>query len=507
VSAVENQPLISFQLKLANFANPSTPFSIIKKQFPVQNGVATITFESLPATTVVGTLQITNGNIDGYANFHGAADLNQETNIVELAPVGSLMPQDVVANSVSEIVSSTTLLLDAPRSLATELTSIVSSLPLDSKDVYDEVINNFTNRAGIPLVELTAPGNNSTFDVDDTISIVASATDLDGNISSVEFYKNSTKINETNSSPFSFAWQPKATGTYDLWAKVIDNNSAVGVSAPISVIIATRPSANAGLSQNILLGQSVTLDGSNSSVGLGKNAEYIWAIDSKPAGSDISIVNPTNIKTSFIPDLTGTYVFTLTVSDGSLTDISKVTISVDSLQSISVAPLARTISDGQTKQFFATGVFVIAGTKDISNNVLWESSSVDVATISDSGLATSVKPGNTIITATMANKSANTSLTVNPASLVSMSITNGFSIDLLDGQSLQLQLVGTYSNGKIANITEEATWSVPFFDANIVSVSDTTGSKGLVSTVGSLGTAQIHADYLGLNEVIFINVK
>jgi uncharacterized repeat protein (TIGR02543 family) len=255
VSAVENQPLISFQLKLANFDNPSTPFSIIKKQFPVQNGVATITFESLPATTVVGTLQITNGNIDGYANFHGAADLNQETNIVELAPVGSLMPQDVVANSVSEIVSSTTLLLDAPRSLATELTSIVSSLPLDSNDVYDEVINNFTNRTGIPLVELTAPGNNPTFYVDDIINIVASATDLDGNISSVEFYKNSTKINETNSSPFSFAWQPKATGTYDLWAKVIDNNSAVGVSAPITVNVISAPA------------YAVTYDGNGNSGG------------------------------------------------------------------------------------------------------------------------------------------------------------------------------------------------------------------------------------------------
>jgi uncharacterized repeat protein (TIGR02543 family) len=255
VSAVENQPLISFQLKLANFDNPSTPFSIIKKQFPVQNGVATITFESLPATTVVGTLQITNGNIDGYANFHGAADLNQETNIVELAPVGSLMPQDVVANSVSEIVSSTTLLLDAPRSLATELTSIVSSLPLDSNDVYDEVINNFTNRTGIPLVELTAPGNNSTFYVDDIINIVASATDLDGNISSVEFYKNSTKINETNSSPFSFAWQPKATGTYDLWTKVIDNNSAVGVSAPITVNVISAPA------------YAVTYDGNGNSGG------------------------------------------------------------------------------------------------------------------------------------------------------------------------------------------------------------------------------------------------
>lgn len=197
----------------------------------------------------------------------------------------------------------------------------------------------------------------------------------------------------------------------------------------------------------------------------------------------------------------------LTVSDGIFSDISKVTISVDSLQSITVAPLDRIISEGQTKQFFATGVFELAGSKDISNDVLWESSSVDVVTISENGLATAIKPGNTIITATMANKLASTSLTVSPASLVSMSITNGFSVYLLDGETLQLKLVGVYSNGKTSDITEQATWSVPFFNSTIVSVSDTIGTKGFVATVGSLGTAQIHAAYLGLDEVIFINVK
>lgn len=236
-SSAENPPTVTFQLKLANFGNSLTPFSLVKKQAPVVNGSATVTFESLPNTTVVGSLQIENGNIDGYSNFHGAADLNQGSNIVELAPVGSLMPQDVLANAVSEIVSSSTLLLKAPTTLATELAKIVSNLPLDSTSVYDEVLNNFSNRTGLPLVELLAPANAQTFTIGSSINIIASATDLDGSISKIEFYQNSTKIAEKSSLPFSFEWQPTATGTYAVYAKAIDNNAAVGVTASISVVV------------------------------------------------------------------------------------------------------------------------------------------------------------------------------------------------------------------------------------------------------------------------------
>lgn len=236
-SSSENQAFVTFQLKLANFGNLSTPFSLVKKQVPVINGSATVIFEALPNTTIVGSLRIENGNINGFSNFHGAADLNHGSNIVELAPVGSLMPQDVLANAVSEIVSSTTLLLKAPTTLAAELARIVSNLPLDSTSVYDEVLNNFSNRTGLPLVELLAPANEQTFNIGSNIKIIASATDLDGSISKIEFYQNSIKIGEKSSLPFSLEWQPSATGAYTVYAKAIDNNAAVGVAASIKVVV------------------------------------------------------------------------------------------------------------------------------------------------------------------------------------------------------------------------------------------------------------------------------
>lgn len=41
LSSVEQQAVVTFQLKLANFGNSLTPFSLVKKQVPVLNGSAT----------------------------------------------------------------------------------------------------------------------------------------------------------------------------------------------------------------------------------------------------------------------------------------------------------------------------------------------------------------------------------------------------------------------------------------------------------------------------------
>ena len=135
--SAESQPFVIFELKLANFGNSLTPFSLVKKQAPVVNGSATVTFESLPNTTVVGSLQIENGNIDGFSNFHGAADLNQGSNIVELAPVGSLMRQDVVAQVIENVLTSPDCFSSLPNQPVKETFKIVDNLSLDSSSVYD----------------------------------------------------------------------------------------------------------------------------------------------------------------------------------------------------------------------------------------------------------------------------------------------------------------------------------------------------------------------------------
>jgi hypothetical protein len=157
--------------------------------------------------------------------------LVQGENVVELAPVGSLLTQDVIANSVLEIISSSELLQSAPIALVTEIARIVAALPLTSKNVYGEVINNFINRRGLPSVEMVSPLNSQNFKLGAEINFLASATDFDGKVSNVEFYQNSIKIGESATYPYSAKWVPTATGTFKIYAKATDNNLAVSVSS------------------------------------------------------------------------------------------------------------------------------------------------------------------------------------------------------------------------------------------------------------------------------------
>ena len=238
--AMDEPAVVNFQIKLLNYGNTSNPFFIISKQVPVVNGSASAIFESLPTTTILGQIHIENGKIQGYSDFHGALDLIQGENTVTLAPVGSLMPQDVVAKALNEIISSSTLFLNAPQSLVSELDKIVSALLLDSSVAYDEVINNFNNRNGLPLVEIISPTTDQSFVTGDNISIVASATDLDGVISKIEFFHGSEKIGEAQAIPFSCSWKPLSEGTYTLTAKAFDNNSAVGVASPVFIKVVSK---------------------------------------------------------------------------------------------------------------------------------------------------------------------------------------------------------------------------------------------------------------------------
>ena len=63
------------------------------------------------------------------------------------------------------------------------------------------------------------------------------------------------------------------------------------------------------------------------------------------------------------------------------------------LSSISLTPSNATIATGATQQFTAMGTYSDTSTQNITSQVAWGSSNGSVATISTSGLATTVAPG------------------------------------------------------------------------------------------------------------------
>src|ERR1035437_5374708 len=149
--------------------------------------------------------------------------------------------------------------------------------------------------------------------------------------------------NATLSSPTSV--QPTfiadVAGTYS--ASLVVNNGKLNSSnaAGVSITAAVAnvaPVANAAVSQNVVAGAVVTLDGSKSSDANSDPLTYAWTLMAKPAGSAATLSSQTSARPTFTADVAGTYVATLTVNDGKVNSNS-VTVSITAAMA-NVAPVA-----------------------------------------------------------------------------------------------------------------------------------------------------------------------
>lgn len=107
----------------------------------------------------------------------------------------------------------------------------------------------------------------------------------------------------------------------------------------------------------------------------------------------------------------GTSIINASYQQGSTQTIA--TVTSGTLTSLTIAPLTTSISVGATQQFSATGTFSDGTQQDLTGQVSWSSSNVNVATISTTGLATGVASGSTTIAAAINGLTAQTTLSVN----------------------------------------------------------------------------------------------
>lgn len=100
----------------------------------------------------------------------------------------------------------------------------------------------------------------------------------------------------------------------------------------------TAPVANAGVSQSVLTGSAVTLDGSTSSDANNDTLTYKWSLVAVPVGSAAVLSGATSAKPTFTADASGTYVASLLVNDGKV-DSAVATVTVTAA-TLNVAPVA-----------------------------------------------------------------------------------------------------------------------------------------------------------------------
>lgn len=85
-----------------------------------------------------------------------------------------------------------------------------------------------------PVVSITSPANNATFVAPSTVVVAASASDPDGSIAKVEFYRDGVLVASDTAAPYSFSWTAQL-GTYVLVAKATDNRGSVTSSSPVTI--------------------------------------------------------------------------------------------------------------------------------------------------------------------------------------------------------------------------------------------------------------------------------
>src|SRR5207247_6016628 len=69
-----------------------------------------------------------------------------------------------------------------------------------------------------PLVQLSAPTNNTYFLAPSTITLTASASDSDGMVTKVEFFVDGAKLGQSTAFPYSLDWTNPPIGPHTLQA-------------------------------------------------------------------------------------------------------------------------------------------------------------------------------------------------------------------------------------------------------------------------------------------------
>jgi hypothetical protein len=206
------------------------------------------------------------------------------------------------------------------------------------------------------------PGNDRTVVVGDLVKLDATgSTDVDGDTLSYRWTLLTAPPGSAAALSDPSALRPTVTvdvpGNYVAQLVVTD---AFGFSsAPHTVLITTdnvAPIAAAGRDQAVSTGSAVTLDGTASHDANADPLTYAWALVAKPAGSSAALTGLDTSGPTFTPDVPGTYVAQLLVSDSIHTSIGDtVVITTGNARPVANAGADRIVAAGSNVTLDASG--------------------------------------------------------------------------------------------------------------------------------------------------------
>jgi hypothetical protein len=294
-------------------------------------------------------------------------------------------------------------------------------------------------------------------------------------------------------------------------ATVATDGLATGVAVGTSVLTAdfNGASASATLTVTDAILSSIAVTPINPSVVTGLTRQFtatgtysdgtsenITSLVTWSSGTiAVATMNPNGTADSGLATGVSAGTSTITAALGGINGSTDLTVSDATLSSIAVTPIDPSVVVGQTRQFAATGTYSDGSVDDITASVIWTSGDTAVATLNpngaaNSGLATGVSDGTSIITAALAGKTGSTTLTVTDLTLTSIDVTPA-DPSVVEGQTRQFTATGNYSDGSEADITASVIWSSG--DTAVATLNPNGAANSGLATGVSTGTSTITA--------------
>ena len=177
-------------------------------------------------------------------------------------------------------------------------------------------------------------------------------------------------------------------------------------------------------------------------------------------------------------------------------DALALTVTPAELTGLEIAPDSAQIMEGDALQYTVRGLMSDGTESDIGQSAQWSSDDPGIVSIDGSGMASAIAAGSTIIHVTDGTFSAQTTVSVNAAELLSIALNTSSSIE--EGTSAAIEAVGTYSNGTEKPITDSVSWS-----SDNTSVIMMAGNEMQALQVGN---ANITASLQGVTETVTVSV-
>ena len=287
------------------------------------------------------------GDNDSSSTSHDpVADAGADQNI----SVNSLVTLDGSASSDrdGDIITYSWFIISAPVSSLAVLSDPSVVRPTFTADLAGSyeiglVVNDGTVDSSEDIVIVTAAtgnsapvadaGNDQNVATGDVVTLDGSgSSDSDGDSLTYSWTLTSSPgspalIDPMTATPYFMA---ASDGTYVV-SLIVNDGTVDSIEDTVTVVSSTTnsaPVADAGDDQNVVVGNSLSLDGNGSSDADNDPLNYTWSITSAPVGSSATLSDNTAENPTFTPDIYGVYVFSLIVDDGiENSNVDTVTIS------------------------------------------------------------------------------------------------------------------------------------------------------------------------------------